>query len=328
MRLIRLNTIPIRIMCVTIHSVRRAQNHLAWDNSIPPVLRVQSGETVTFDCIDSSNGQVTKDSHVSAVAGFIYEQMDPVTGPVYINGAMPGDTLQVDVVSIDIPDWGWTGLIPGFGFLADEFPEAALKIWTLDRTNMVAYFDETKKIKVPLNPFPGEMGVAQGKPGAFSTIPPYNTGGNLDTKYLTVGSTLYLPIEVEGALFSIGDGHAAQGDGEVCGTAIEIPMKATVRLTVLKDKPYTKAPHYRTVVKKDDSPKAGEFYCTTGVGPDIKEATRQAVKSMIEYLMIEHKMSRVDAYILCSVTADLRLHEVVDMPNFVVGMMLPQSIFV
>jgi len=128
---------------------------------------------------------------------------NPVNGPVFVDGAQPGDTLQVDVLRIENPEWGWTGLFPGFGLLADEFPEPALKIWKLEPEGF-AWFDEKKDIKVPLRPFAGEMGVAQKKDGALSTIPPYHTGGNIDTRHITVGSTLFLPIEVEGALFSIG----------------------------------------------------------------------------------------------------------------------------
>jgi len=254
----------------------------------------------------------------------VFSQLDQVNGPIYVTDAQPGDTLQIDVLSVEPAEWGWTGLIPGFGLLSDEFPEPALKIWKLDKEGDFAYFDDAKTIKIPLRPFAGEMGVAPGKPGAFSTIPPYNTGGNIDTKHLTAGATLYLPIEAEGALFSIGDGHAAQGDGEVCGTAIETPMKVEVRLTVLKNRPYTQTPHFKT---PPISITNEEYYCTTGIGPDIREAARSAVRHMIEFLAAEYRLGKVDAYMLCSIAGDLRMHEVVDMPNYVIGMMLPKSIF-
>ncbi|KAF9556122.1 Acetamidase/Formamidase [Agrocybe pediades] len=308
---------------MSIHSVKKAHTHLAWDNSIPPVITVQSGDTVSFTCLDASNGQITKESTVAAISSLVFSQLDQVSGPVYVQGALPGDTLQVDVISVETADWGWTGLIPGFGLLSDEFPEPALKIWKLNKEERFAWFDEERGIKIPLRPFAGEMGVAPGKPGAHSTIPPYVTGGNLDTKQLVAGATLYLPVEVEGALFSIGDGHAAQGDGEVCGTAIETPMEVTVRLTVRKDRPFTKTPHFQTTRSSaiDD-----EYYCTTGIDSDIREATRAAVRNMIEVLEREFKMDHVAAYMLLSVAGDLRMHEVVDMPNYVIGMMLPQSL--
>jgi acetamidase/formamidase len=134
----------------------------------------------------------------------VFSQLDQVNGPVYVEGALPGDTLQVDVLSMEPAEWGWTGLIPGFGLLTDDFPEPYLKIWELDLEDRCTFFDAAKTMKIPLRPFAGEMGVARGEKGAFSTIPPYATGGNIDTKHLSVGSTLYLPVEVEGALFSVG----------------------------------------------------------------------------------------------------------------------------
>ncbi|KAI0643564.1 Formamidase [Trametes meyenii] len=321
---------------MSIHAVKRSQCHLAWDNSIPPVLRVSSGAAVSFDCLDASNGQLDVSSTLATLAALDFAQLDQVNGPIFVEGAAPGDTLRVDVLDVRPGAWGWSALLPGFGVLLDEFPEPALKIWALhahedgkdaaamDGEYGYAWFDEGKGIRIPLRPFAGEMGVAPGKPGAHSTIPPYATGGNVDTRHLTKGSTLYLPIEVEGALFSIGDGHAAQGDGEVSGSAIETTMNVTVRLTVLRDKPYVKTPHFetRSPHKSDE-----EFYCTTGIDSDIREAMRAAVRNMIAFLVAEHGLTRVDAYMLCGVAGDLRMHEVVDMPNYVIGMMLPKSIF-
>jgi len=316
---------------MSIHTVKRAQCHLAWDHSIVPAIRIVSGDTVSFDCLDASNGQVTPTTEPSSLKNADVSTMDQVNGPVYIEGAQPGDTLQVDVLELHPAEWGWTAILPGFGLLADEFEEPALKIWKLERHGEgegtdygFAWFDRAKGIKIPLRPFTGEMGVAPAAKGAFSTIPPYSTGGNIDTRHVTKGTTLYLPIEVEGALFSTGDGHAAQGDGEVCGTAIETPMRVTFRLTVLKNKPYVKTPHFSTPASTGVS---DGYYCTTGVDPDIREATRSAVRHMMEFLKAEHGLTRVEAYMLCSVAGDLRMHEVVDMPNYVIGMMMPKSIF-
>ncbi|KAI0338765.1 Formamidase [Trametopsis cervina] len=308
---------------MSIHSIKRSQCHLAWDNSIPPALRVKSGETVHFDCLDASNGQITQASTSGALSTLNFSLLDQVNGPIYVESAVPGDTLQVEVVEISTADWGWTGILNGFGLLADEFPDVVLKIWDLQHKDF-AWFDEEKGIKIPLRPFAGEMGVAPAEKGPHSTIPPYRTGGNIDTKHITKGTTLYLPIEVEGALFSIGDGHAAQGDGEVCGTAIETMINVTVKLTVLKDKPYVKTPHFFTPHIPQDSQ---GYYCTTGVGPDIREATRDAVRHMITVLCTDNNLTREQAYMLCSVAGDLRMHEVVDMPNFLIGMMMPKSIF-
>ncbi|KAI0690375.1 Formamidase [Cytidiella melzeri] len=310
-------------MSVSIHSIKRSQCHLAWDSSIPPVIRVKSGESVHFDCLDASNGQVTATSSATSLNTINLSQVDQVNGPVYVELALPGDTLQVEVLEISTAEWGWTGIMKGFGLLADEFPNVALKIWDL-REGGYAWFNKEKGIKIPLRPFAGEMGVAPAEKGPHSTIPPYKTGGNIDTKHVTKGTTLYLPVAVEGALFSMGDGHAAQGDGEVCGTAIETMINVTVKLTVLKNKSYVKTPHFLTPHVPEDP---NGYYCTTGVAPDIREATRDAVRHMIAVLCADHGLTREEAYMLCSVAGDLRMHEVVDMPNYVIGMMMPRSIF-
>ena len=177
--------------------------------SIPPVLRVNSGETIDFDCLDASNGQITPVTVASALQTLDIATLDQVNGPIYIENAQPGDTLQVDVLDVTTANWGWTGILPGFGLLADEFPEPHLKIWDLQDGAEYAWFNKIKGIRVPLRPFAGEMGVALKDKGPHSTIPPYRTGGNVDTKYLTAGTTLYLPIEVEGGLFSIGVSDSA-----------------------------------------------------------------------------------------------------------------------
>ncbi|KAG2117643.1 hypothetical protein BD769DRAFT_1301148, partial [Suillus cothurnatus] len=160
--------------------------------SIPPALHVKSGDEITFDCVDALNGQLTAESTVATLETINMGAFNPVNGPVFVDGAQPGDTLQVDILRIENPEWGWTGLFPGFGLLADEFPEPALKIWKLEPEGF-AWFDEKKNIKVPLGPFAGEMGVEQ-KTGALSTAPPYHMGGNINTRHITVGSTLFLPV--------------------------------------------------------------------------------------------------------------------------------------
>ncbi|TCD64377.1 hypothetical protein EIP91_004208 [Steccherinum ochraceum] len=316
---------------MSIHSINRGQHHQFWDNSVPAAIFVKSGDTITFDCLDASGGVITpdvtaKDLDTLSLAGF-----NKVSGPVHVEGATAGDTLQIDILDVQTADWGWTAILTGFGLLADEFPEKQIKIWKLHKNTSgdgegygYTWFDEKKGIKIPLKPFSGEIGVAPGEKGQHSTIPPYATGGNIDLKHITAGATVYLPVKVDGALFSVGDGHAAQGDGEVCGTAIETPTKVTARLTIHKNKPYVQTPHYKIAKAADE---VGEFYGTTGVGPDIREATRDAVRSMIEYLGVEHGLTETEAYMLCSVAGDLRMHEVVDMPNYLIGLMIPKSIF-
>ncbi len=311
----------MRPVAATIH-VRRDQYHLAWDAAIPPLHRIASGDVVEFDLLDASCGQITADSTVAAIANLDFSRVDQVNGPIAVEGAEPGATLQIDILDLQPASWGWTAIIPGFGLLADEFPEPALKIWQLRD----GWAEFAPGIRIPLEPFCGEIGLAPGAPGALSTIPPYRHGGNMDTKHLTRGTTLYLPSEAPGALYAMGDGHAAQGDGEVCGTAIETPMRATVRLTVRKDLAVPE-PQFLTGGPLASRTNTAAYYATDGIGPDLREAARQAIRHMIAHLERTRGLSRSDAYMLCSVAVDLKISEVVDAPNWVVGAYLPQSIF-
>jgi acetamidase/formamidase len=308
----------------TIH-IHRHQWHLAWDHSIPPIATIQSGEVVSFDLLDASCGQIVQDSTVEAIRTLDFSQVDQVNGPIYVEGAAPGDTLEVEFRDLQPADWGWTAIIPGFGLLADEFPEPALKIWHLEG-GADGWAEFAPGIRVPLAPFCGEIGLAPGKPGALSTIPPYRHGGNMDTKHLTKSSRLYLPVEAEGALYSMGDGHAAQGDGEVCGTAIETPMRATVRLTVRKDI-QVQEPQFLTGGPLAARSNTASYYATDGIGPDLMEAARNAIRHMIDYLQRTYGLTRPDAYMLCSVMVDLKICEIVDAPHWVISAFLPQSIF-
>jgi acetamidase/formamidase len=308
----------------TIH-IHRDQWHLAWDHSIPPLATIRSGETLTFDLLDASCGQITESSTVAAIKTLDFSQVDQVNGPIYVEGAEPGDTLEIEMVDLQPAAWGWTAIIPGFGLLADEFSEPALKIWQLEG-GANGWGEFAPGIRLPLDPFCGEIGLAPAAAGPHSTIPPYRHGGNMDTKHLTKGAHLYLPVEVAGALFSIGDGHAAQGDGEVCGTAIETPMQATLRLTVRKDIQVPE-PQFVTAGPLTARTNTASYYATDGIGPDLMEATRNAIRHMIDHLQRTYHLSRADAYMLCSVAVDLKLCEVVDAPNWVVSAFLPLSIF-
>jgi acetamidase/formamidase len=259
------------------------------------------------------------------VAALDFERVNPVTGPVFVKGAEPGDVLAVDILELRPRDWGWTAIIPGFGLLSDEFTEPWLRISEVDAaTGSVRFADD---ISLPYEPFPGTIGVAPPEPGQHSIVPPRKWGGNMDTKHLRAGTTLLLPVGVEGALFSVGDTHAAMGDGDVCGTAVEAPMEIALRLSVRKDLSI-EAPQY--VVPEAAAPmerRAGGFHVCTGVGPDLWEATRDAVRSLVEYMVTQKGREREEAYAIASVAADLRIHEVVDVPNWVVGAFLPLGIF-
>ncbi|MEP7082956.1 MAG: acetamidase/formamidase family protein [Chloroflexota bacterium] len=302
--------------------VRREQNHLAWDPAIPPVATVASGDEVEFDCLDASNGQLTAQSTTADIATLEFDRVDQVTGPVAVDGAQPGDTLQVDLLEFSPADWGWTASIPGFGLLADDFPDGRYKVTRLDGTDHAEFWPG---IRVPIAPFCGELGVAP-VTGPLSTIPPDVHGGNMDTRHLVAGSTLFLPVFVPGANFSIGDGHATQGDGEVSGTAIETPMRARVRLTVRKDLRVT-APEFLAAPDPHAALRNGARYATNGIGPDLMEAARGALRRMIEWMGREHGLEPMEAYLLCSVAVDLRISEIVDVPNFVVTAHCPLGIF-
>lgn len=310
------------ISTCTIHHVSREHRHLTWDNTLEPVIAVKSGEVVNVDAHDSAGGQFSATSTLENLVNLDFSTVDPVHGPIYVEGAEVGDTLQVEVLELKHANWGWTAIISGFGLLADDFPEPDFKISRLEN----GFVDFLPGIRIPLEPFCGEMGVAPGIPGAFSTIPPGFHAGNIDTKHLTAGSTLYLPVLAPGALFSIGDGHAAQGDGEVCGTAIETPMDITVRLSVRKD---ISVKEFQFLTPGPLSPRTNTapYYVTTGHDPDLMEAARNAIRYMIEYLQEHRGLSRNDAYMLCSVAVDLKINEIVDAPNWIVGAYLPTSIF-
>jgi acetamidase/formamidase len=301
--------------------VARDQSQFTWDPAIPPILSVASGAVVELDLLDGSNGQITATSTVDDLGRIDFDRVDQLHGPIAVAGAEPGDSLQVDLLEFLPADWGWTASVPGFGLLGDEFPDPALRITSLPAAGEQTEF--LPGIRVPVDPFCGVIGVAPPE-GPLPTIPPGEFGGNMDTRHLTAGATLFLPVFHAGALLSMGDGHAAQGDGEVCGTAIETPMLAIVRLTVRKDL-HVSGPEFITA--DGLALHRGRRYATSGVGPDLLGAARDAVRRMIDWLGREHGLAPIDAYLLASVAVDLRISEIVDMPNVIVTAHCPLSIF-
>ena len=295
--------------------------HYVWDNAIPARLEIESGDQVRFSCRDALDGFFHRGSTAAAVTERVAKG-HPLTGPVAVRGAHPGDTLQVDVLELVPGDVGFTLFRSGAGLLQDDFPDPYLKIWELcgDTAEL------RPGVRIPLEPFLGVMGVALAEPGRHKTAPPRAQGGNMDIKQLTAGSTLYLPVAVAGALFSTGDGHAAQGDGEVCITAIETTMTATLRFTVRSDIPIER-PEFETDRPLSPRTNDGRHYVTTGIAPDLMEATKQAVRGMIAHLVARAALTREEAYVLCSVAVDLKISEVVDAPNWVVSAFLPLALF-
>ncbi len=300
------------------------QHHLGWDNSRPPVLTIEPGETVQFRTIDASGAQLSPSSTVEDVATLDFGRVNPVNGPIAIEGAEPGDSLKVTLLSFDMEGWGWTANIPGFGLLADQFPDPALHLWKFDPASLApsAYGPGGH---VPLKPFCGTIGLAPAEPGPHSIVPPRRVGGNMDIRDLSAGAELYLPVEVAGALFSVGDIHAAQGDGEVCGTAIEAPAVLTARFELLKGE-NLRWPRFTTPGPVSRHLDVKGYEVTTGIGPDLLEGARAAVSGMIDLMAKRYQMSAVEAYMLCSVCADLRISELVDMPNWVVTLYFPRVV--
>lgn len=309
----------------SIHTVGEHQYRHFWDNAASPVLRVRTGEPVTLHTRDSGNNQIKPGDGTEAVLGLDFSRINPITGPIAIEGARPGDVLQVDILDIETQPWGWTANIPGFGLLADEYPEPFLHTWTFDQQRGVASF--RPGIDVPLDPFVGVIGVAPAEPGPHATLPPRAVGGNMDIRFMRTGTALYLPVAVEGALFSLGDAHAAQGDGEVCGVAIETAAHVTVNFSLHRS--FTLAyPAYDIAGPLVRGVPERGYFATTGVGPDLMEASRDAVRGMIAYLERTRRLAPLEAYALCSVAGDLKISEIVDAPNWVVSFVLPHSIFV
>jgi acetamidase/formamidase len=309
----------------TDHTIHKTHGHYGWDNSFPSVLTVKPGETVSFECRDASAGQFTPATVAAHVPKIDLAHVNPVTGPILIDGAAPGDALKITVLSFKPSGWGWTANIPGFGLLASQFPDPAIHHWNYDATSKTpAMFGPGGR--VPLKSMAGTIGVAPAEPGHHSIIPPRRVGGNMDVRDIGEGAELLLPVEVAGALFSVGDMHAAQGDGEVCGTAIETAMEIALKFELIKDATL-KLPRYRTAGPVSRHLDAKGYEVTTGIGPDLMSGARDAVAGMVDLLSRHHGLAPVEAYMLCSVCADLRISSIVDAPNWVVTMYFPRVVF-
>ncbi len=296
----------------------RTQAHWSWNRLQPPMVRVQPGSTVTVEIANASGGQLGRHSLTSDVATLDFSRVNPVTGPIWVEGAEPGDAVIAEVLAIDLDDWGWTANIPGFGLLADEFPEPHLRISRVTRQ----YAELLPGLRIPVQPFIGTIGLAPSQPGDHPLVPPGPHGGNMDMRQVTAGSRLWLPVAVPGALLSLGDSHAAQGDGEVCGTAIETSSVVTLRVH-LKKSVNMATPRLES---HPLSHRTGAAWVTTGIGPDLREAVRQATREMIGWIQDLAGLSREDAYLAISTAGDLVISEIVDAPNWVISMHMPKDI--
>ena len=313
------------------YSLAPSPKTIAWgyyDASTPPVLRVKSRDTVEVQTLITSSpkrleGAGLPADQVEQPLRDIYDQVKDkgpgghiLTGPIYVEDAQPGDVLEVRIVSVRLAiPYAYNGFGPGRGFLPEDYPYPKMKIIPLDEKRMVARF--APGMEIPLHPFFGSMGVAPPESsGRFSSNPPWIHAGNLDNKDLVAGTTLYIPVHAAGALFEVGDGHAGQGNGEVDITALETSLIGTFQFVVRKDM------HLRW--PRAETPTS---FITMGLHEDLNEATKLAVREMIDFLMTEKHLSRDDAYMLSSVAADLSITELVD-GNKGVHMAIPKAIFV
>jgi acetamidase/formamidase len=297
--------------------------HFTWDTGHEPVLAIDSGDTVVVWTRDVSDNQITPQSDSSAIDGLDWDRVYPLAGPIVVGGAQPGDTLAVEVLDIRTQGWGWSAILPGLGLLPEEFPDAYLRIFDISNGSF-AYLRED--IAIPLEPFFGTMGVCPAGASAQPVMPPGTFGGNMDTRQLVRGSTLYLPVQLEGALFSCGDAHGCQGDGEVCVTGLEAPMYATLRFTLEKGRSIP-GPQYRTPAPLTPKVDGAPFYGTTGVGGDLYAAAQDAVRAMVDHIAAVYGLSGEDAYVLSSLCVDLKISEIVDAGQYIVSALLPEAVF-
>jgi formamidase len=349
--------------------------HNRWHPDIPPVVRCEPGDEVILETRDALDGQIGPASTAETVGAANLDVVHPLTGPVYVAGAEPGDLLEVQILEV-IPDaFGFTIQVPGFGFLREEFPEPHLVRWSI--ADGWATSEDLPGVRIPGAPFMGTIGLSPGHESlrritvreqaaldrggfalppspagavpsdprlaaeALRTIPPREQAGNVDIKQLAAGTSLFIPVDTPGGLFSAGDAHFAQGDCETCGTAIEMRSTLRVRFAVHKgearEKNITDPRFSRTeywVAPEYAAPR--RFYATTGMSvsrdggavgaEDLTLAARNALLNMIDHLG-ERGWSRQQAYAICSVAVDLKISQLVDVPSFLVSAFLPLDIF-
>lgn len=305
----------------TEHTIDPERIHHDWDNTREPTLTVASGDVVHYELLKCGHGQTAEGASFEET-NIDFSTLYNLLGPVYMDAARPGDTLRVEILELTPGDWGWCVIQQGMGTLPDRFPEDFFRTFDLRNGTHV---DFAPGIRIPFSPFLGTMGNAPDDPAQAAVFPPHKGGGNVDTRHLTAGTTLWLPVWCEGALFSCGDPHAMQGDGEVCVAALECDMSATLRLTL--EHRTIPAPYFRTsgalTPKVDEAGHQGVM----GIAPDLMEGTRKAVSGMVDLLVDEHGLQARDAYMLCSLAGDLKIFEVVDAGMWNVGLTIPLSIF-
>ena len=302
------------------HRLTAEPTHSRWNRAIEPRLTISAGDTVHMSCLDASGGQVKPGASVEDFLAIDRNKIHALTGPIFIEGAKPGDVLEIQVLQVEHRGWGWTSVIPGLGFLKDRFREPYLFHWALDPEISRSLGSAI----VPLRPFCGVMGVAPAEDGEFRTRPPGPFGGNMDVRELCTGATLYLPVFNSGALFSAGDAHAAQGDGEVCINGIECPAEVSLRFWVHRHQPLSGPLLESAESRSPDAP--ADAWIVVESEPDAIQAARRATERMIDLLIARWSFTPIHAYLLCSVAMKLRISQVVNEPMITVSAAMPKCV--
>jgi acetamidase/formamidase len=300
------------------HALSAEPTHSRWNRNLEPRLEIASGDTVHMECVDSSGGQVLRGMTAEEFLGIDRGRIHALTGPIAIEGAEPGDTLEIDILEVKHKGWGWTSILAGLGFLKERFADPFLFHWELEADVTRSLFPAV----VPLRPFCGVMGVAPAEDGEFRTRPPGAFGGNMDVRDLSAGAKLYLPVLNAGALFSAGDAHAAQGDGEVCINGIECPADVTLRFHLHRHRPIS-GPLIASGSRRLSG--SGEWVVVESA-PEALPAARAATSRMVDLLCSRWGFSPEHAYVLCSAAMDLRLSQVVNEPMITVAAAIAKDV--
>ena len=306
---------------MTHHDVPDIYNRL-WTPRHEPVLTINSGDTISFDVRDAADGQLDTYRNGDPIPDRDPARSYPLRGPIMVNGAQPGDVLEIEPLEFTPLGWGFTASRPGAGLLPDDFTEAFIYKWDLSTGPTTAFLDVAT---VPLRPFLGVMACTPATADPLPVMPPGNFGGNMDIRDLVVGTKIFLPVSLPGARLMFGDPHAAQGDGEVCVTAIEAPLSGTLKVTLHQGRSIP-SPQFQTSGPLRPGIEDQGYYATTGVGPDLLGAARDALRHMIDHLCFTYGIEPHEAYLLSSVIVDLKISEVVDAPNWIVSAYLPLSV--
>jgi acetamidase/formamidase len=301
-------------------TVQVTGEHNRWWDENPVEAVVEDGDTITFDATEASGGQFESYRNGDPFPPLDPDGIYPLLGPVEVAGAEVGDVVELEVLDYRLGASGWTAVLAGKGLLPEDFPDPHLHHWDLAD----GFADFLGAASIPLRPFLGVMGTSPVAPEPTNPGPPGAFGGNVDCRDLIVGTRLFLPVLVPGARLMVGDPHAAQGDGEVCTSAIEASLSGELRVRVHRGRTLA-APQFQTAGPLRAGLEDQGYYATMGVGPDLHRAAQDAVRSMIDHMGTEYGIDPVDAYVLSSVAVDLKITEIVDAPNWVVTAYLPTA---